>query len=129
MPWTCPQDGTDVPDNSPSCSLCGYVRFPSGVVLRSDATGNEVQVRLDSTLGAAALMLLGDPEVRFVSSQQFKIEKRRAHGGWAIVNLPYATNPMFLNGAPIAPLGVILKDGDRISIKDKYFRLSVRLLG
>ena len=128
MPWKCPQDGTDIPDASNACALCGYVRFPSGVALKSVATGKELQVRLGATFGSSALRILGDPEVKYVSSEQFKIEKRQNQDGWAIVNIPYATNPLFLNGAPVDPTGAILKDGDRLSVKENLFRLTVRLL-
>jgi hypothetical protein len=128
MPWQCPQDGTDVPDGADSCALCGYTRFPSGVAIRSEATGKELQVRLGVILGNAALRILGDPDVKFVSSEQFKLEERRDRGGWAVVNVSYATNPMFLNGAAIDPSGAILKDGDQLSIRNKFFRLTVRLL-
>ncbi len=128
MSWQCPQDGTDVPDSADSCALCGYARFPSGVVIWSETTGKELQVRLNVVLGGAALKILGDPDVKYVSSQQFKLEERRDRGGWAISSVPYAANPMFLNGAPIDPDGAILRDGDRLSIKDKFFRLVVRLL-
>jgi hypothetical protein len=128
MPWKCPQDGTDVPDSANTCALCGYVRIPSGIALRSDASGKEVQVRLGVTLGGSALRLLDDPDLKYVSSEQFKLEKRQEQGGWAILNVAYAANPAYLNGAPIADGGAILKEGDRLSIKDKFFRLTVRLL-
>jgi hypothetical protein len=128
MTWQCPQDGNEVADGTNACPFCGYSRFPQGIVLRSDATGKELQLRLEATLGKSALGILGDPEVRYVSAEQFKVEKRSAQGGWAIVGSPTATNPLLLNGAPIDPSGAIVKDGDRLSIKEKSFRLTVRLL-
>ena len=128
MPWKCPQDGNDVADSLVTCPLCGYTNFPPGVALTSDATGKEVQARIPTTFGAAALKMLGDPEVKYLSTEQFKLEKRTDQGGWAVVNVSWATNPMYLNGAPIPPEGVILKQGDKLAIKDKFFRLTVRLL-
>ena len=128
MPWKCPQDGTDVPDGTNSCALCGFVRFPAGVALKSDVTGKELQVRVGTTLGSSALRICDDPEVRYVSAEQFRIEKRQDQGGWAISNIAAAANPLYLNGQPIDAAGVILKDGDHLSIKDKYFRLTVRSL-
>ena len=128
MSWKCPQDANDVPDGVDKCPLCGFVRFPTGVVLKSEVTGKEIQVRLGSVFGHANLKLLGDDEVKFVDSEQFKIEKRQEQGGWALVAVSWAKNPLFLNGAAIDPVGAILKEGDRLSIKDKYFRLTVRLL-
>ncbi len=128
MPWKCPQDGNDVADNLVTCPLCGYTNFPPGVALTSDATGKEVQARIPTTFGASALKMLGDPDVKFLSSEQFKLEKRVDQGGWAVVNVPWATNPLYLNGALIPPEGAILKQGDKLAIKDKFFRLTVRLL-
>lgn len=133
MCWRCPQCGVDgINDSVGSHAIevggCGYVKFPFGVAFVSDATRKEIQVRIHTTLGASTLKTLGDPEAKFVSSEQFKLEKRPDQGGWAVVNVSWATNPIYLNGSPIPPEGVILKDGDRLAIKDKYFRLTVRLL-
>ena len=104
------------------------MKFPPGVAFASDATGKEIQARIPTTFGASALKMLGDPEVKYVSSEQFKLEKRTDKGGWAVVNVTGATNPIFLNGAPVPPEGVILKNGDKLAITDKFFRLTVRLL-
>ena len=128
MPWKCPQDGNDVQDGMDQCPLCGFVRFPLGVVLRSDATGKEIAVRVGATFGSANLGILNDADVKYVSPEQFRIEKRTDQGGWAVTNVSWAMNPMFLNGSPVGPSGVVLKDGDRLSVKDKFFRLTVRVL-
>lgn len=133
MPWKCPQCGVDgLNDATRSHPIesggCGFVKFPPGVALVLDATGKEIQVRIPTTLGASALKSLGDAEVKFISSEQFKLEKRPDQGGWAIVNISWATNPLFLNGSPIQAEGAILKTGDKLAIKDKFFRLTVRLL-
>lgn len=133
MPWRCPQCGVDgindsVGSHAVEVGGCGYVKFPFGVAFVSDATSKEIQVRIHTTLGASTLKTLGDPEVKFVSSEQFKLEKRPDQGGWAVANVSWATNPIYLNGSPIPPEGVILKNGDRLAIKDKFFRLTVRLL-
>ena len=128
MPWKCPQCGTEVPDGSSACNSCPYVKVPLGIVIKSDATGKEIPVRVGAVLGSAVLKTLGDPEVKFVSAEQFKIEKRPDQGGWAVVNAALATNPMYLNGAPIDPAGAVLKDGDQLSVKDKHFRLTIHFL-
>ena len=133
MPWKCPQCGVDGIDDSVGSHAieaggCGYVKFPPGVAFVSDATSREIQARIPTTFGTSALKMLGDPEVKYVSSEQFKLEKRTDQGGWAVTNVFWATNPIFLNGAPIPPEGVILKNGDKLAIKDKFFRLTVRLL-
>lgn len=133
MSWKCPQCAVDgLEDSQGSHAIeaggCGYVRFPSGVSLVSDATGKEVLCRLPTTFGGLSLKLLGDPEVKYVSNEQFKLEKRVDQGGWAVVDIPWATNPVYLNGTSIPPEGALLKEGDKLSIKDKFFRLTVRLL-
>ena len=104
------------------------MKFPPGVAFVSDATGKEIQARIPTVFGASTLKILGDAEVKYVSGEQFKLEKRTDQGGWAVVNVTWATNPVFLNGAPIPPEGAILKNGDKLAIKDKFFRLTVRLL-
>ena len=79
-------------------------------------------------------LLITNPEgkthraVRSFPREQFKVEKRKEQGGWAIVNLPWATHPTFLNGAPIDTAGVILKEGDRLSINGMFFQMTVRIL-
>lgn len=129
MPWKCPQCGNDNDDAVATCAFgCGYVKFPPGVAFVSEVTGKEIQARIPKNFGADTLKGLGDPEVKYVSSEQFKLEKRTDQGGWAVVNVCWATNPLFLNGSPIPSDGAILKTGDKLSIKDKFFRLSVRLL-
>jgi hypothetical protein len=129
MPWKCPQCGNDNDDSVTTCAFgCGYVKFPPGVAFVSDATGKEIQARIPTVFGASTLKILGDAEVKYVSGEQFKLEKRTDQGGWAVVNVTWATNPVFLNGAPIPPEGAILKNGDKLAIKDKFFRLTVRLL-
>ena len=134
MPWKCPQCGVDGIDDSVGSHAieaggCGYVKFPPGIAFVSDATGKEIQARIPTTFGISALKMLGDPEVKYVSSEQFKLEKHTDQGGWSVTNVSWATNPIFLNGAPIPPEGIILKNGDKLAIKDKFFRLTVRLLG
>lgn len=129
MPWKCPQCGNDNADSVTTCAFGdGYVKFPPGVAFVSDATSKEIQARIPTTFGASVLKILGDPEIKYVSSEQFKLEKRADQGGWAVVSISRATNPLFLNGTPIPPEGVILKNGDKLAIKDKFFRLTVRLL-
>ena len=80
------------------------------------------------TLGNASLKSFEQPEIRFVSAEQFRLEKAVDRGGWAVFNVAYASNPLYLNGAAIPVEGVLLKTGDKLSIKDKYFRMTVRLL-
>lgn len=128
MPWKCPQDGNENDDSVTTCVFCGYVKFPLGVAFVSEATGKEIQARISTTFGTSALRILGDPEVKYVSSEQFRLEKRSDRGGWAVTNISWATNPLFLNGSPIPPEGSILKNGDKLAIRDKFFRVAVRLL-
>lgn len=129
MSIKCPTCGRDdLTDGVRECPSCQHTFFPGGVALRAESTGVEIEVRVAATFGSAVLARLGDPDIRFVAGEQFRIEKRVADGGWAVINVPYAKNATYLNGAPVDPEGVILKDGDRLSIKDKRFRLAVRLL-
>ena len=133
MPWKCPQCGVDGIDDALSkhpidAGGCGYVRFPSGITLRSEKTGKEISVRITTTLGNASLTMLGDDEVRFMSSEQFRIIKNESMGGWAVENVSFATNPLFLNGAAIEAAGRVLKDGDRLAIKGAKCPLLVTVI-
>ncbi len=134
MTWKCPQCGVDgledgLFSHATEAGGCGYVKFPPGVVLVCDATGKELSIRVAATLGNALLKNLDPAEIRFVSSDQLRLEKAVDRGGWLVFNVAYATNPLYLNGAVVPPEGALLKTGDKLSIKDKYFRLTVRLLG
>ena len=133
MSWKCPQCGVDELDDaltshSTESGGCGYVKFPPGVVLVCDATGKELPVRVPVTLGSASLKSLDPTEIKFVSAEQLRLEKAVNRGGWVVFNVTYATNPIYLNGAVIPAEGALLKTGDKLSIKDKYFHLTVRLL-
>jgi hypothetical protein len=131
MPWTCPHCGVEnLDDSSISHAIedggCGYVRIPSGIVLVSEYSSKELPVRAPVTLGADALRSLKDPEVRFVSKNQFRLEKHRNMGGWVVFNIKYATNPLYHNGNAIPEEGCLLNPGDRLSIKGLHFHLSIR---
>lgn len=128
MPWKCPQCVVDVPDTVNVCPECMFARFPAGVAFRSDTTGKELPVRLEATFGRGNLKILGDPDVQYVSREQFRIEKCTEQGGWAIVPIAWAEHPLFINGSPLDAAGTVLKDGDRISIKDKFLHMTVRVI-
>jgi hypothetical protein len=126
--WICPQDGTSVGEGASTCELCGYTRVPVGVSLRSEATGKMLTVRITSTIGQRALRLLDDPDGKYASAEQFRLLSPSDSRGWLIEDIPYATNPIFLNGAPIPADGAQLANGDTVSLKGKFLHLSVTLL-
>jgi len=95
-------------------------------VFQSVVSGKEIQSRLTTTFGKSSLTGLADPDVRYVSTEQFKLEKRS--DGWAVTSIPWATNPLYVNGSQIPPEGVLLKQGDQLSIKGKFLLLNVMLL-
>lgn len=133
MSWKCPQCGVEGLEDALTAHAiesggCGYVKFPGGVALTGAATGKELVLRLTTTLGRASLQAIDPNEVRFASLEQFSIDKAPDRGGWVIKHLSYAVNPTYLNGAEISPEGAVLRTGDALSIKDKYLRLTVRLL-
>jgi predicted RNA-binding Zn-ribbon protein involved in translation (DUF1610 family) len=128
MAWKCPECGKEpIDDSIGTCDVCGYRKFPAAVVLRCEASGKEIEIRLPGTFGNRSLARLEDPGLRFVSVDQFKLEKRLDAGSWAVVPAPGATNATFLDGQPIPPEGALLDDGSRLSIKDKHFFLTVIL--
>ena len=128
MSWTCPQDGNDVADDVPMCPRCYYPRLPMGVSLTSDATGKTIDAHVETLFGASNLKRLDETEAKYLSGEQFRLLPWVDQGGWAVVPVLSATNPTHLNDAPIEATGALLKPGDRLSIKGKYFKLTVGLL-
>jgi hypothetical protein len=128
MNWKCPQCGIDNDDTATICCGCGYTQLPIGIALVSDETGKEIQCRITTTLGAPSLKRLEDQGLKYVSSEQFRIEKKLELGGWIVSGISYAKNPTYLNGAEIPDEGVLLKEGDKLSIKGIYMSISVRLI-
>ena len=128
MSWNCPQCGNESPGEVSTCRFCEYVRIASGLRLVSDETGLPVECRLTTVFGSQTLKRLGDTGLKFVSTEQFKVEKTVERGGWSVTHLSYAKNPTYLNGAPIASEGSPLSEGDKLSIKGIHFKLSVFLL-
>jgi len=131
MPWSCPECGVQGLDDSTNshpveAGGCGYAKVPAGVAFQSVVSGKEIQSRLTTTFGKSSLAGLADPDVRYVSTEQFKLEKRS--DGWAVTSIPWATNPLYVNGSQIPPEGVLLKQGDQLSIKGKFLLLNVMLL-
>jgi hypothetical protein len=131
MAWSCPECGVQGLDDSTSshpveAGGCGYSKTPEGVALQSTTSGKEVRARLTTTFGKSSLKGLDDPEVRYVSAEQFKLEKRS--DGWTVTSIPWATNPLYVNGSQIPQEGVLLKQGDQLSIKGKFLLLNVMLL-
>ena len=133
MSWKCPQCGVEGIDDSLTRHTieqggCGYVRLPAGITLVSERTGKELSVRIATTLGQAALRSLGDEEGRFVSTEQIRISRNDSSACWIVENLASATNPMFLNGAPIDGAGQALNDGDRLAIKGEKCPMLVKVI-
>ena len=128
MPWKCPKCGTpDLSDDISVCHVCGYQRVPVAVILESESSGKTLEIRLPDTFGQGALKRLGDPDIRFVSSDQFKIEKDLDKARWCVKPIAWAVNPTFLNGEALSGEGSPLAEGDKLSIKGQFFRLNVHL--
>jgi hypothetical protein len=128
MTWNCPQCGNSADSSTTICPFCSYTKFPSGIALVSEETGKEIQCRISTTFGAAALKQLGDSGLKYASVEQFRIEKKNDQGGWFVSGISYAKNSTFLNGAEIPIEGSLLKPEDKLSIKGKFLNLSVRVL-
>lgn len=128
MSWNCPQCGNESPGELSICPFCSYARIASGLRLVSDETGQAVECHLATVFGSRTLARLDDSGLKFVSPEQFRLEKNLDCGGWTVTHLSYAQNPTYLNGAPIPGEGSSLSEGDKLSIKGMHFQLSVFLL-
>lgn len=132
MSWKCPQCGVDGLDDARSAHAielggCGYVKCPSGIIFSSESSGKSMTVRLATTVGQPALRGLEPDDARFASSEQFRVEPMPDRGGWQIATIATATNPTYVNDAPVPDGGAVLKQGDCISVKNRM-RLRVTLL-
>jgi len=127
MSWNCPQCGNAVESSTTICPFCSYTKFPAGVALVSDETGKEIQCRISTVFGSTTLKTLGDSGLKYVSTEQFRVEKKTELGGWFAFNVSYAKNSTYLNGSPLPAEGSLLKDGDKLSIKGKFLNLSIRI--
>jgi hypothetical protein len=128
MSWKCEQCGIDNDDATHTCCGCCFTKLPIGIALVSDETGKEIQCRIVTVLGASSLKQLEDQGLKYVSAEQFRIEKKLDLGGWIVSGISYSKNATYLNGAEIPAEGVLLKDGDKLSIKGKHMNISVRLI-
>lgn len=128
MSWNCPQCGNAVESSTTTCRFCSYTKFPAGVALVSDETGKEIQCRISTVFGSTTLKTLGDSGLKYVSTEQFCIEKKAELGGWFAFNVSYAKNSTYLNGSPLPAEGSLLKDGDKLSMKGKFLNLCIRII-
>jgi hypothetical protein len=129
MVWKCPECGNENTNSEAvdPCVVCNYSRMPAQLVLESEKTSKQLRLRLPTTLGQNSLRLFGDPDVRFASDEQFRIEKVPEDRSWLLKPISWAKNPSMLNGASVPVEGMALKDGDRITIKATFFPLVVKL--
>ena len=133
MAWKCPQCGVEGLDDALgthdiSSGGCGFVKVPFGVALRSTVSEKEIEVRIPTVLGQLSMKVFADSDLKYASTEQFRLEKNLVLGGWVVTAISWASNPTFLNGAPLPSEGTLLRDGDVISIGDGFFKLAVRLL-
>jgi hypothetical protein len=127
MNWNCPQCGNEVESSTTACPFCSYTKLPAGISLVSDETGKEILCRINTVFGSNSLKVLGDSGLKYVSSEQFSIEKNASLGGWFAGGVSHAKNPTYLNGAPLSVGGSLLKTGDKLSIKGLFLHISVRI--
>ena len=128
MQWICQVCERQNDPDKAQCPGCLNDRSPIGVELVSDESGKEVQCRINTVFGTGSLTSLGDSGIKYVSRDQFRVEKKTDHSGWIVAGVTYAKNPTYLNGVPIPEGGELLKEGDKLSIKGKFLNLTVRYI-
>jgi hypothetical protein len=107
------------------CDACGHSDVPMAVVLASSVAGRTVEVRTAMEMGSRNLSALADPDLRFCSPNQFRLERSLTRGGWVVYPSNTAANPTWLNGVQIPEDGAVLSDGDQLSIKGKALMIQV----
>jgi hypothetical protein len=129
MSWKCPCCGFEAnTDDSRQCAGgCGYVRIPRSVALTSSATGKQITISVETTVGKYLLKSFAGEESVFASEPQFRIYKDQGLGSWAIQHLDGAKNPTFCDGASVISAPTPLHDGSVVSIGPERMKLSVRL--
>jgi len=107
------------------CDACGHTDIPMVIVLASTVSGRTVEVRTTMEMGSRNLSALADPDLRYCSPAQFRLERSLTRGGWVVYPSSQAANPTWLNGVEIPELGEVVHAGDSLSIKGKALMIKV----
>jgi hypothetical protein len=127
MAWKCLRCGTENEDSGTVChGMCGYVRF-GRLILVSTATGCELRMNLDTTVGKSLLKRTIGEEVRFVSEPQFRVRRCELTTGWLLIPDPKAVNPTCVNGTQAGNKGIKLSNGHEITIGRDKAQMKVRI--
>jgi hypothetical protein len=129
MSWKCPECGTEIPDIAGNgCDACGYIRYGT-LILASEASGKELQIRIDTSVTGYLLKGLAGEDSRYASVDQFRVYRDSAIKSWAVRHTPEAKNPTCLNGKPLESVAAPLKEGDVLSIGPERLRLKIKIVG
>ena len=126
MTWTCSKCGGSNADTTRICGDCGHVDYYR-LVLLGVSTSNRRAFTIDTPMTDRLLQALVGDDARFASPLQFTLRREAATGGWMLSHESAATNPTFVNGAPVVAGEIALNAGDAISIGPKRAKLSVVL--
>jgi len=125
--WQCGHCGIENPPGTAQCIVCGNP-CPPRLVLRSEATGQEVQLQTGLRIGKALFRhRLNDPDAEFAAEAQFEVVRNEIAAAWIVRPLPGVWNPTYYNGTPLGPDGIQLEDGGVISIGQHRLKLRVLL--
>jgi hypothetical protein len=126
MPWKCPRCGFDANENVRPCSGgCGYIRFPSAVVLASVATGRQISMSVETVVGKYLLKSFAGEDAVYASDPQFRFYKDEIKGSWVVEHLNGAKNPTFCDGESVVAAATPLHEGSVISIGPERMKLVV----
>ena len=132
MYWKCLECATETNLVSEDffCKVCTQPKPVESIIIKSRNNGRTFPIRpnIDKTkkvYGKTILQILNDPDIKYVSENQFAIWKSD-QGIW-VESVPGALNSTFCNGYQIPDGGLVLKHGDVLSIRDKFFFLEVNL--
>jgi hypothetical protein len=85
----------------------------------------QIAIHLPTRIGRRALRRLDASAAAAVSDQQFAIAMEAEFGGWVLRHLSTAVSDTKRNGLPVPVTGVLLVDGDQISVGSITLRVSL----
>ena len=124
MAWKCNDCGFEANlDAAFKCDACGHSEATI-LTLTSQATGENIEMRIATDVGKQLLDSFVGEESRFASKVQFCCSRDSDTGDWTVQHESTASNPTFLDLQPLESVAV-LREGSVLSIGPERVLLTV----